>query len=108
MRLSCQVGTRPHSVRRGTRGDDVSETKTFEIADGIYRFSTAVTGVGPGAFTFNQFLIDADEPMLFHLGHRHLFTAVSEAVARVIPLADPKPNTDGAEMDAFLAAITGE
>jgi flavorubredoxin len=64
----------------------VSETKTFEIADGIYRFSTAVTGVGPGTFTFNQFLIDADEPMLFHLGHRHMFTAVSQAVARVIPL----------------------
>lgn len=64
----------------------MSETKTFEIADGIYRFSTAVTGVGPGTFTFNQFLIDADEPMLFHLGHRHMFTAVSQAVARVIPL----------------------
>ena len=64
----------------------MSETKTFEIADDVYRFSTAVTGVGPGPFTFNQFLIDADEPMLFHLGHRHLFASVSEAVARVIPL----------------------
>lgn len=63
------------------------ETKTDEIADGIYRFSTAVEGIGPEPFTFNQFLIDADAPMLFHLGHRGLFPMISEAVARVRPLA---------------------
>ena len=62
------------------------ETKTDEIAAGVYRFSTAVSGIGPESFTFNQFLIDADEPMMFHLGHRNMFGAVSEAVARVIPL----------------------
>ncbi|HKT52974.1 MAG TPA: MBL fold metallo-hydrolase [Caulobacteraceae bacterium] len=65
----------------------MTETKTFEIADGVYRFSTAVTGVGPGPFTFNQFLILADEPMMFHLGHRNLFSSVAEAVARVLPLS---------------------
>jgi hypothetical protein len=32
----------------------MSETKTFEIADGVYRLSTAVTGIGPEPFTFNQ------------------------------------------------------
>ena len=63
------------------------ETKTSEIADGVYRFSTAVTGIGPEPFTFNQFLIDADEPMLFHLGHRGMFASVSAAVSRVKPLA---------------------
>jgi len=62
------------------------ETRTFEIAEGVYRFSTAVTGIGPEPFTFNQFLIDADEPMLFHLGQRGLFPSVSEAVARVTSL----------------------
>lgn len=65
----------------------MTETKTFEIADGVYRFSTAVAGAGPEPFTFNQFLIKADEPMLFHLGHRGMFASVSEAVARVVPLA---------------------
>ena len=65
----------------------MSETKTFEIADDVYRFSTAVTGVGPELFTFNQFLIKADEPMLFHLGHRGLFASVAELVGRVLPLA---------------------
>jgi flavorubredoxin len=62
------------------------DTKTDEIADGVYRFSTAVSGIGPDPFTFNQFLIDADAPMLFHLGHRGFFPAISAAVAKVTPL----------------------
>ena len=65
----------------------MSETKTAEIADGLYRFSTAVSGIGPEPFTFNQFLLMADEPLLFHLGHRQMFLAVSAAVERVVPLA---------------------
>ena len=62
------------------------QTNTAEIADGVYRFSTAVDGIGPEPFTFNQFLIVADQPMLFHLGQRGFFPLVSEAVARVTPL----------------------
>jgi flavorubredoxin len=61
-------------------------TKTDEIAPGVYRFSTAVSGIGPEPFTFNQFLVLADEPMMFHLGHRGFFGDVSAAVARVTPL----------------------
>jgi flavorubredoxin len=41
--------------------------------------------MGPG-LTFNQLLIDADEPLLFHTGFRHMFPAVSAAVARIVPL----------------------
>ena len=62
------------------------QTNTHEIAAGIYRLSTCVPGVAPGGFTFNQFLIDADEPLLFHTGLRHMFASVSEAVARIVPL----------------------
>jgi flavorubredoxin len=65
----------------------MTDTKTSEIADGVYRFSTAVTGVGPEPFTFNQFLIVADAPLLFHLGHRQMFASISAAVARIVPLA---------------------
>lgn len=62
-------------------------TTIDEIADGIYRISTWVDQIAPPAgFSFNQFLIDADEPLLFHTGPRHLFPAVSEAVATVVPL----------------------
>jgi flavorubredoxin len=62
------------------------DTRIHEIAEGVYRLSTFVPAVTPAGFTFNQFLIDADEPMLFHTGMRGLFPAVSAAVARVMPL----------------------
>ena len=62
------------------------KTDVTEIADKIYRLSTFVPQVGPSGFTFNQFLIDADEPLLFHYGQRSLFPLVSEAVKSVIPL----------------------
>ena len=42
------------------------ETRVDEIADRIYRLSTFVPDIGPTGFTFNQFLIDADEPAIFH------------------------------------------
>jgi flavorubredoxin len=63
------------------------DVRTAEIADGVYRFSTFVPEIAPPlGFTFNQYLIDAEEPLLFHTGPRGLFQPVSEAVARVIPL----------------------
>jgi flavorubredoxin len=62
------------------------QTKTDEIADRIYRFSTFVPDVTPDGFTFNQFLIVADEPLLFHTGLRAMFPLVSAAVARIVPV----------------------
>ena len=62
------------------------QTDVHEIADGIYRLSTLIPDVTPQGFTFNQFLIDADQPMLFHCGQRALFPLVSAAAARVVPL----------------------
>ncbi len=61
-------------------------TRIDEIADRIFRLSTYVPDVTADGFTFNQFLIRAEEPLLFHTGLRALFPAVSEAVARVVPL----------------------
>ena len=54
--------------------------------DGIYRISTFVPEVGPDGFTFNQFLLDAEEPLLYHTGMKGLFPLVSQEVARVRPL----------------------
>jgi flavorubredoxin len=62
------------------------DTRVDEIAERIYRFSTFVPDIGPSGFTFNQFLVDADEPLLFHTGHRAMFPSVSAAVATVTPL----------------------
>ena len=61
-------------------------TTVHEIAPRIYRLSTCVPEAAPGGFTFNQFLIDADEPMLFHTGPRRMFGDVSEALASLIPI----------------------
>lgn len=63
------------------------ETRVDEIAERIYRLSTFVPGTaGPAGLTFNQFLVDADEPLLFHCGQRSLFASVSSAAARIIAL----------------------
>ena len=62
------------------------QTDVQEIADRIYRLSTFVPDVTPLGFTFNQFLIDADEPLLFHCGHRAMFPLISPAAAKVVPL----------------------
>ena len=62
------------------------ETRVDEIAERIYRLSTFLPAVGPKGLTFNQFLVDADEPLLFHCGQRALYPAVSSAAARVMDL----------------------
>ena len=62
------------------------DTEVTEIADRIYRLSTFVPEVGPTGFTFNQFLVDADEPLLFHTGTRGMFPLVSAAIATVVPV----------------------
>lgn len=67
----------------------VEETGTSvdEIADGIYRISTPIPpndGI-PLGFSFNQFLISDEEPLLYHTGLRHLFETTRQAVAHVLP-----------------------
>ncbi len=63
------------------------ETKVDEIAERIYRFSTFAPEIAaPAGFTFNQFLIDADEPLLFHCGPRSLFPLVSKTLGAIIPV----------------------
>lgn len=62
----------------------MTATRVDEIAAGIYRISTPLDL--PGGFTVNQFLIDDEEPLLFHTGMRRMFPVVSEAIARVLPL----------------------
>src|SRR5258705_3766763 len=62
------------------------ETKVDEIAERIYRLSTFLPAVGPRGFTFNQFLVDAEQPLLFQCGQRAVFPVVSQAAARVMDL----------------------
>jgi flavorubredoxin len=63
------------------------DARVDQIADRIYRISTCFPDAAPGGFTINQFLVDAEEPLLYHTGMRSMFPVVSAAVARVVPLA---------------------
>ena len=85
-----------------------------EINDGIYRISTFVPAVSPEGFTFNQFLIAAEEPLLFHTGPRAMFPLVAEAVATVVPVESVRWITFGhieadecGSMNMWLAAAPG-
>ncbi len=82
----------PYTPEASVPGDAGAEekkgermTRIDEISDGIYRISTPATVV-QGGFTFNQFLILDDEPLLFHTGLRKMFPVVREAIARVMPV----------------------
>lgn len=67
--------------------DSQANTRIDEIADAIYRISTPVPpSVVPGGFSFNQYLIVSDQPLLFHTGLRRMFPLVREAIGRVIPI----------------------
>lgn len=62
------------------------ETRISEIADGIYRLSTHVPDIAPPAgFSFNQFLVLGDEPLMFHTGLRKMFPLNRDALSRIIP-----------------------
>jgi flavorubredoxin len=58
-------------------------TNIAEVGDGIYRINTPIEIPG-GAFSFNQYLVVDDQPLLFHAGPRRMFPLVREAVARVL------------------------
>jgi flavorubredoxin len=61
-------------------------TTIDEIAPDTYRINTPVALPNGGGFSFNQYLIVDDEPLLFHTGMRRIFPAVRDAIARVMPI----------------------
>jgi len=63
-----------------------SGTNVYEVADGIYRINTPVQLEGGAGFSFNQYLVVDDEPLLYHTGLRKMFPLVREAVASVLPI----------------------
>jgi flavorubredoxin len=91
-----------------------AQTEITEIAADIYRLSTFVPEIGPSGFTFNQFLVRAEQPLIFHTGHRSMFAAVSEAISTVLPIEQLRWITFGhvesdecGAMNQFLAAAPG-
>lgn len=60
-------------------------TRVDEVAEGIYRICTPLDVI-PGGFTLNSYLVDDEEPLLFHTGWRKMFPATVEAIRKVMPV----------------------
>lgn len=63
--------------------DAVSGARVEEVAERIYQIHLPVPG---DTFSFNQYLIDDDEPLLFHTGPRSMAAVVLRAIEHVMPL----------------------
>ena len=61
----------------------VNDVEISEIKDGIYRISGFVGDFG---ITYNQFLIDDNQPTLIHTGPFGMYDKIEEKVKEVIPL----------------------
>ena len=62
-------------------------TRIDEIVSGIFRISTAIPPEAmPGGFTFNQYLIVDEAPLLYHTGPRKMFPLICRAIESVIPV----------------------
>jgi flavorubredoxin len=70
-----------------TTTNNQTKTRIDEIEDGIFRIHTPIREF-PGGFSFNQYLVIDEEPLLFHTGPRRMFPVVKEAIAHVRPVSD--------------------
>ena len=72
----------PRINRKYCSSKDI-DVKIAEIYDGIYRISrfNKIFGI-----TFNQFLIDDEQPILVHTGPIGMYKKIEEKVKEVIPL----------------------
>ena len=57
------------------------------IATDTYRINTGLPDAMPGGFSFNQYLVVDERPLLFHTGPRKLFPLISEQIETVLPLS---------------------
>ncbi|MEY2553311.1 MAG: hypothetical protein QOC57_1171 [Ilumatobacteraceae bacterium] len=87
------------------------ETRVTEVADGVHQLTTHIAEMD---FGLNQYLIAAEEPMIFHTGMRGLFPLVSAGISGVVPLETLRWVSFGhveadecGAMNQFLAAAPG-
>jgi len=92
--------------------DKQTGTNICEVAEGIYRINTPVDIAG--GFSFNQYLLVDDEPLVFHTGLRKLFPQISAAINSVIPVKSLRyisfshfEADECGSLNEFLAAAPG-
>ena len=87
-------------------------TRIDPVGENFFRITTAMPPeLMPGGFTFSQYLLIDEAPLLFHTGQRGLFNSVNEAIAtalllgklRYIAFCHVEADECGA-LNAYLAA----
>lgn len=63
-----------------------TDTHIDEIAPGLYRLHTPIVLPGGMGFSFNQYLLVDEAPLLFHTGPRKLFSGIRATIAKVMPV----------------------
>jgi flavorubredoxin len=58
-----------------------------KITEDTYRINTGMPDMIPGGFSFNQYLVVDEMPLLFHTGPKKLFPLIREQIETVIPLS---------------------
>ena len=58
------------------------------IADDTYRINIAMPDMIPGGFSFNQYLVVDEMPLLFHTGPKKLFPVICEKIETVLPVSE--------------------
>jgi flavorubredoxin len=84
------------------------------IADDTYRINIAMPDMIPGGFSFNQYLVVDDMPLLFHTGPKKLFSVVCEQIETVLPVSKLSyiafshvESDECGSLEKFLAAAPG-
>ncbi|MGI0048321.1 MAG: hypothetical protein ACREAW_02175, partial [Nitrososphaera sp.] len=78
LRYSCMP-----EVSRTSYTTKDTKAEIHEIKDGIYRISGFVKEFG---ITFNQFLVNDEQPTLIHTGPIGMYEQIEQKVKEVIPL----------------------
>ena len=58
-----------------------------KITEDTYRINTAMPDMIPGGFSFNQYLVVDEMPLLFHTGPNKLFPVIREQIETLLPLS---------------------
>ncbi len=58
-----------------------------EIGPDTYRINVALPDAPPEGFSFNQYLVVDEQPLIFHTGPKKLFPLIRAQIEKVMPLA---------------------
>ncbi|MBI4816367.1 MAG: MBL fold metallo-hydrolase [Deltaproteobacteria bacterium] len=77
----------PRATNESVITNHATGTRVDEIGRGLFRITTPLPTTGvPAGFSFNQFLLVDEKPLLFHTGPRKLFPLVREAISAIMPV----------------------